>query len=101
MVTVCYNNRGEETSPDDKYIFAKKIEDDRGSVFFAFMTRTGQFYDPNGMYNVPNEHTKKQNGQPVYELRKVSATTFQHYITYLKTRNKQWLTQANRDSING
>jgi len=84
-----YNIRGLTISNEDEKVFSKTV----GNKYFI---RT--------FNNVPLDPFGPEAGRQIWnrtQLKTVSKTTFDNYNTYLETRNRLYLTKANRSYING
>ena len=85
---ISYNIRGEIAESEDK-IFSKVINN-------KHFIRT--------FNNVPLDPFGPEAGRQIWnrtQLKAVSKTTFEHYNSYLLTRNRLFLTKTNRSYING
>jgi signal peptidase I len=82
---------------DEKKAFAKSVVIDLGDtnqIKYFVRTHNNVPYDPNGPYSHRETYLRT-------ELKNVSKETFESYVTYLKTRNKLYMTKAQRSFING
>lgn len=84
-----YNLHGILIDSEDEKVFSKIIGN-------KYLIRT--------LNNVPFDPYGPEAGRQIWnrtEMRPVSKATFQHYNTYLGTKNKKYLTMTNRSYING
>ena len=84
-----YNMRGFAISGEDEKIFSKTLGN-------KYLIRT--------FNNVPLDPFGPEAGRQIWDrtqLKTVSKTTFDNYNKYLETRNRLYLTRANRSYING
>jgi hypothetical protein len=88
-----FNKHGERISNEKENFFAKIIGNDRNSYYYI-RTHEGILFDPAGMnsYRVKFVDTK---------MKKVSKSTFDFYMIYLKTKNNIYLTRAQRSFLDG
>tara|TARA_A100001201_G_scaffold143625_1_gene146285 strand:+ start:4061 stop:4489 length:429 start_codon:yes stop_codon:yes gene_type:complete len=61
----------------------------------------GFMYDPWGLYSEGTESKKSYGDTPDNAFRRVNKKSFFYYMDYLKSRNKAWLNNAEREAING
>lgn len=82
-----YGSLGVRLVSEDK-AFAKTIQiDDRKTHYIKY--GRGEIFDP---YGIDREKIKR----PYYSFKKVNDKIFDHYMSYLKTEKRIFLTRANR-----
>ncbi len=93
ITTLYFNKQGEKVSSEKEDFFTKIIGNNRSATYYI-RTHEGILFDPSGMnsYRVKFINTK---------MRKVSKTTFDFYMIYLKTKNNIYLTRAQRSFLDG
>ena len=76
----------------------KKILSDNKIRYFIKVGAYGRPYDPMGMYseNQGNKFLTKA-GKNLFEFKEVNEKVFTYYITFLKTKNKAWLNNTERE----
>ena len=89
-----YNKHGSFVADDREKIFAKCVylTDNGIKNKYLVLTHNNTIYDPFG----PDSHRERTINTI---LRTTSKETFEHYLLYLKTRNRLYLTRANRSFI--
>jgi hypothetical protein len=92
-----FNKNGELKSEQKESFFAKIIEKAIGnkpSTCYYIRVHESTLFDPTGTnsFRVKYLDTK---------MRKVSKTTFDYYMIYLKTKNSIYLTKAQRSFLDG
>ncbi len=88
---------------DESTAVAKQVihENHRKSHYVLkcnFGIDSGHFYNPDGMWTTENK-TIGQIGKEKYTFSKVDEDTFNLYLKFLKTKNKNYLTNAERSVI--
>ena len=79
---------------------AKRVKMESGMLYYLKAGPDG-LYDPLGMYSAGSQNLQCQRfGKAVWDYKKVNQFTFDLYIKYLLTKNKTYLTQANREMKN-
>ena len=78
-------------SGDSSFAYAKEYKN--RTVYFLSFFR-GNIYDPYGVYS------HKRNSREI-EFKKVTKQSFDLYLNYLDTRNRSFLTLAERKYVNG
>jgi len=68
--------------------------------YFIKTNSLGKHYDPIGMFS-ENRHNKvlKHAGKKEWEWKEVPHTVFIFYLKYLKSRNKAWLINSERENF--
>lgn len=88
IIETLYDIKGEVTTDNDEKIYSKKLNN-------KYFIRT--------FNNVPLDPFGPEARRQIWnrtELKSVSKSTFENYNTYLSTRNRLYLTKANRSYIN-
>jgi len=92
-VTHFYNISGKDSGDSRDSSFAYMKEYRNRTVYFLSFFR-GNIYDPHGVYS----HKRKSRE---IEFKKVTKQSFDLYLNYLGTRNRSFLTLAERKYVNG
>lgn len=79
---------------DDAY--AKKTFNGKRPRYYVKMNQRGDLYSPFGMYEEWNNKKKKDSGEPTWQFREVNQRVFDFYTSFLKTKNKAYLQNADR-----
>jgi hypothetical protein len=83
---------------DKPNVCAKKIVSDQSTKFFIKTGIYGKIYDPIGLYS---EGTAAKflarAGKKAWEFKQVNSKVFEMYLSFLRTKNKAWLTNAERE----
>ena len=74
--------------PSEDNSFAKIVQIDNRKTCYVKYGR-GEIFDP---YGIDREKIKR----PYYSFKKVNNKIFDHYVSYLKTEKRIFLTRANR-----
>ena len=94
-----------EIDVDHSKCYAKKITIQSKSgtkeKFYVKYDNKGFMYDPWGLYTEGTEEKKLYGDKPTWSFRKVGERPFSYYMDYLKTRNKAWLRNAEREATSG
>jgi len=98
--------------PDSNDCYAKRVdflirengklkESKRSNHYLKFGVN-GFLYDPWGIYSEGTQHKEaKHAGKMAWNFRKVSRRAFTYYLQYLKSKNKSYLHNAEREVKNG
>lgn len=96
---------GQEIDVNSPKCYAKKITIQSGAgikeKFYVKYDNKGFMYDPWGLYTEGTEEKKLYGDEPTWSFRKVDEKSFSYYLDYLKTRNKAWLHNAEREARSG
>lgn len=87
---------------DSDECFAKRIQTGNIIRYYVKFGLDGYMYDPwasmsDGSYN----KMAKVLGRKVWEFKEVKKRGFEYYLTFLKSRNKAWKLNAEREVVNG
>ena len=98
IVEINLNKLGRPVENPDEIVFAKSIfinsPSGPSNKKYAICIFNNQPYDPYGIDSHRESNLK-------LELKNVSQSTYDYYISYLKTRNSLYMTRAQRSFING
>lgn len=67
-------------------------------VFYVRINKAGYMYDPWGLEEGKVEELNKQTGALEWEYAKVKRRIFEQYLSFLRTRNRAHLLNAQRDN---
>lgn len=91
-------DKNPRTQTEKSTVCAKKIITDKTTKFFIKTGVYGKIYDPIGLYS---EGTAAKflarAGKKAWEFKEVNSKVFNMYLSFLKTKNKAWLTNAERE----
>jgi len=98
-----YTLGGKTVPIDDVKAYAKKITMHRGGVkYFVKRDRHGQIFNPWGLYAQGRQFaTDGTRGTAEVSFTKINQKGFEYYLKFLTTKNASWLTNAQREIING
>ena len=91
-----FDRAGNSIEDEQKYVisyYAKTIRTDMGEETYFAKIHQSTLFDPNGPYG-------KRERFVDTKLKRISKSTFDFYITYLKTNNSIYLTKAQRGFLN-
>ena len=97
------NEAAEEIEPNDKKCYAKKIiiENTNGetrSKYYVKVGPDGYIFNPWGMFTEGTESEyQRHRGKNRWNFREVSERCFLFYNKFLQSKNKAWLTNAERE----
>ena len=96
---------GQEIDVNNSKCYAKKIiiqsESGTREKFYVKYDDKGFMYDPWGLYTEGVEERRLYGDKPAWVFRKTTKKSFYYYLDYLKTRNKAWLRNAEREATSG
>ena len=96
---------GKEIDINDPKCYAKRvtIESEAGTKekFYVKYDEKGFMYDPWGLYSEGTEERKLYGDELACSFKKVVQKSFFYYLDYLRTRNKAWLRNAEREATSG
>jgi hypothetical protein len=79
-------------------VCAKKILSDKATKFYIKTGLYGKIYDPIGLYTEgTGAKFLAKTGKKAWEFKQVNQKVFEMYVSFLKTKNKAWLTNAERE----
>jgi hypothetical protein len=87
------NKLGRPVQEESEQIFAQTSTTGSQSKY-AILILNNQPYDP---YGIDSHRESKLN----LKLKQVSLSTYNYYVSYLKTKNSLYMTRAQRSFING
>lgn len=77
---------------------AKKVSTDQSIKYFIKTGLYGKIYDPIGLYSEgTGAKFLARAGKKAWEFKQVNSKVFDMYLTFLRTKNKAWLTNAERE----
>lgn len=82
-----------EERPD---AFAKKVLTGSRYNYFIKRSHDGKFLNPIGLYD-ENRHQARRLGQDLFTYKQVNRKAFEFYVKFLKTKNRAWLQNAERE----
>ena len=84
-----------------KDIYAKKTVKDGDVKYYLKIDGQGKLYNPIGMFanERANVHIKNLKGASNKNFVEVRQKIFEYYVKFLKTKNKAWLQNAERELI--
>ena len=91
-----FDRTGNSIDDEKKYAisyYAKIIRTERGEETYFARIHQSTLFDPNGPYG-------KRERFVDTKIKRVSKSTFDFYMTYLKTNNSIYLTKAQRGFLN-
>ena len=91
-----FDRTGDSIEEEKKYKishYAKIIRVEDGNESYFARTHQGGLFDPNGPYGKREKFIDTK-------IKKISKSTFDFYMTYLKTNNSIYLTKAQRGFLN-
>lgn len=96
------NDRGfPQQDEESTSTFAKKVSTNkRNPLYYVRGSSDGHFYDPLGMYDERKHNKfKGHHGKFHFDYIEVNERTFNFYLNYLKTKNKAYLLNAEREAF--
>lgn len=82
-----------------EWVLAKEVVNEKTSYYIKCDDR-GQLYNPYGMYAESHLTTRsRKTGKPNYKFTNVKKRVFDLYLNFLKTKNKAWLSNAEREIL--
>lgn len=75
---------------------AKRVSGERGFTYFIKRAHDGKFLNPIGLYE-ENRHSARRLGQDLFNFKQVPKKAFEFYVKFLKTKNRAWLQNAERE----
>lgn len=79
--------------------YAKTITINGKTRHFVKQGRQGKFLDPLAAIPVDNAAYIRSHGKEEWSFREVNNKVFNYYLNYLKTKNRAWLINAEREAI--
>lgn len=79
-------------------VCAKKVTTNKSTKFFIKVGLYGKIYDPIGLFSEgTSAKFLAKTGKKAWEFKQVNSKVFGMYLSFLKTKNKAWLTNAERE----
>jgi hypothetical protein len=92
------SDKNPRLNKEDGEVCAKKIITDNNTKFYIKTGLYGKIYDPIGLYSEgTSAKFLSRVGKKAWEFKQVSSKVFDMYLSFLKTKNKAWLTNAERE----
>ena len=94
--TTLFDKTGNSIDNEKQYVvsyYAKTIRTEHGEETYFARVHQSTLFDPNGPYG-------KRERIVDTKMKRISKSTFDFYITYLKTNNSIYLTKAQRGFLN-
>jgi len=77
---------------------AKKVTSNSSTKFFIKTGIYGKIYDPIGLYSEgTSAKFLARAGKKAWNYKQVNSRVFDMYLSFLRTKNKAWLTNAERE----
>lgn len=93
-----YEDSNEVVLAEDRNeAYAKVVESDTGRAYFIKRGNNGHFYNPIGLYSEGNSD-KKRLGLNEWKFERVNRKVFDFYLSFLRSKNKAWLVNAEREA---
>ena len=101
-----YTEGSKAIDPESPDCFAKKVtitsESSNRYKYYIKSGNNGDLFNPWGMYSEGSQNKfAKHHGRPAWNFIQVSEGSFQHYMSFLSSRNPAWLNNAQREARNG
>ena len=98
--------------PESNDCYAKRVDfsirqndssaSTKKSNYYLKFGVNGFIYDPWGIYSEGTQHKEARHaGKMAWSFRKVNKKCFNMYLTYLESKNKSFLNNAEREARNG
>lgn len=92
------SNRNPRSSSETSDVCAKKVIGEQSTKFFIKTGLYGKVYDPIGLYSEgTGAKFLARAGKKAWEFKQVNSKVFDMYLSFLRTKNKAWLTNAERE----
>jgi hypothetical protein len=92
------NNKNPRVSKETPEVCAKKIVGEEKTKFYIKTGLYGKVYDPIGLFSEgTGAKFLARSGKKAWNFKQVSSRVFDMYLSFLKTKNKAWLTNAERE----
>lgn len=91
-------NKNPRVNTENNDTCAKKVTTDSSVKFFIKTGIYGKIYDPIGLYSEgTSAKFLAKAGKKAWEYKQVNNKVFDMYLSFLRTKNKAWLTNAERE----
>lgn len=94
-----YTNLGAASKEGSEDEHARQVSIGKSNRYYAKVGPTGRLFNPFGNYEEFESKSRRKNRKKPFELREVTQRVFDFYLQFLKTKNKAWLTNAEREGI--
>ena len=84
----------------DRRVYAVKIVTNDNTKYLVRFDVHGHLDNPKNVFGQPVKGSfHERYGKPAWSFVKVSEQAFDYYITFLRTKNELWLTNASREIV--
>jgi len=91
----------EQQPPRSREVRIKPKPRERVVAYYIKMSTKGELYDPWGIYTEGQNHKYARHaGQSAWKYRRVTELCFKYYLNFLRSRNKAYLLNAEREVRN-
>lgn len=91
-------NHNPRASKETKEVCAKKVIGEKTTKFYIKTGLYGKIYDPIGLFSEgTGSKILTRSGKKAWEFKQVNSKVFDMYISFLRTKNKAWLNNAERE----
>lgn len=97
-ISVGFTENAKEIVHTSDKSYAKKTTFPSGRSHYYIKTHNGKFFNPYGLYD-KGEEFKSIGGLKQWRYIKVNENTFNMYLSFLKTKNTVWLSNAERENL--
>jgi hypothetical protein len=92
------DEEGNPVIEDEKKAYAKVIQNRNGTTYYIKVESDGRPFDPLGLYASREEHRLNQvRGKDSVRFTKTNEVVYNFYIKYLRTKNRVYLKNAERN----
>jgi hypothetical protein len=99
-ILVDYESQGKlYTAEEDMYTFAKRVTIGKKDTYFARRSKQNKLYSPMDMFSDSSIAKNKSTKELIWPLVEVSKRVFDYYINFLKTKNRAYLANAERELV--
>lgn len=91
-------SKNPRTSSENTDVCAKKIVGNKSTRFYIKTGLYGKIYDPIGLFSEgTGAKFLARAGKKAWDFKQVNSKVFDMYLSFLRTKNKAWLTNAERE----
>lgn len=94
-----YTNLGASSKEGSEDEHARQVSIGKANRYYAKVGPTGRLFNPFGSYEEFESKSRRKSRKKPFELKEVTQRVFEFYLQFLKTKNKAWLTNAEREGI--
>jgi len=92
------DKKNPRSSSESADVCAKKIIGNKSTRFYIKTGLYGKIYDPIGLFSEgTGAKFLARAGKKAWEFKQVNSKVFDMYLSFLRTKNKAWLTNAERE----